>query len=163
MNVNAYSAFFSHIPIDWIIIFAFAVLVAFDAMRAGTGRACALSLSLPVTLLLISELSHAVGISSISAQFETSISKALIFGIIFVIAYFLVRRINKSYRDGGGAIIQAILTGISTASILVVIWLQVPELQSVWHFGTQVQSIFGEAYRFWWIAGSYAALAFVRS
>lgn len=30
-------------------------------------------------------------------------------------------------------------------------------------FGDQVQAVFGEAYRFWWLAASYITLAAVRS
>lgn len=163
MNLDAITGFASHVPTDWIVIIAFAILVAFDAIRSGTGRACALVLSLPITLFLISELPHAKILSGIAEQFETPTLKAVLFGIIFVVAYILVRRISPPYRNNNGASIQAIIAGIATVAVVVVVWLQVPELQSIWHFGAQVQAVFGEAYRFWWVAGAFAALAFVES
>ena len=163
MNLDAASNFFSHIPTDWIVIIAFAILIAFDAVRSGTGRACALALSLPVTLFLISEIPHAKVLSGIASQFGTPTLKAVLFGIVFVVAYILVRRMSAAYRNNNGASIQAVIAGVATAAVLVVVWLQVPELQSVWHFGAQVQAVFGEAYRFWWVMGAFAALAFVES
>lgn len=153
----------SSIPTDWIVIVSFAILIAFDAVRSGTSRACALALSLPVTLFLISELPHAKVLSGIIGQFATPTLKAVLFGIIFVVAYILVRRMNASYRNNSGASIQAVIAGIATVAVVVVVWLQVPELQSIWHFGAQVQSVFGEAYRFWWVVGAFVALAFVES
>lgn len=163
MDLSSISGFFSYIPTDWIVILAFAAIVAADSMRAGTGRACVIVLSLPLAFYLISELPHAIILSGIANQLVMPILKALIFGIVFAAVYFLVHRIVDAYRTGSGAPVQALLAGVAAASVVVVVWLQVPELQSIWNFGPQVQSVFGEAYRFWWIAGSYAALAFVRS
>lgn len=162
MDVSSISGFFSYIPIDWIVLFAITALIAFDAVRAGSGRAIALALALPASLFLIVELPHAILLSGISAQFGTPILKSALFGIVFIITYLLVRRITGTYGNGGGAMIQALLTGIATVSVVVVVWLQLPELQSVWHFGSHVQAIFGEQYRFWWIIVSYAVLAFTR-
>lgn len=133
MDLSSINSFFSHVPTDWIVIIAFAILVAFDAIRSGTGRACALTLSLPATLLLISELPHAKVLSGVAAQFGTPMLKALLFGIIFIIAYFLVRRMSVPYRNNSGASIQALIAGIATVTVVVVVWLQVPELNL---FGT---------------------------
>lgn len=153
----------SSIPIDWIVIVSFAILIAFDAIRSGAGRACALALSLPTTLFLISELPQAKVLSGITGQFATPALKAILFGIVFAASYILVRRMSSPYRNNNGASIQAIIAGVATVAIVIVVWLQVPELQSIWHFGSQVQSVFGEAYRFWWVAGAFAALAFTES
>ncbi|MDO8521925.1 MAG: hypothetical protein Q7S08_01410 [bacterium] len=156
------NVFFSHIPIDWIIIAVFAIIVAFDAMRSGSGRATSFALSLPATLFIVAELPHAKFLSGVTEQFTSSVLKALLFGIVFVVTYILVRRMSAPDATDSGQIIQAIVAGIAATAVAIVVWLQVPELQSVWHFGAQIQAIFGEAYRFWWIAGSFAALAFVR-
>src|SRR3989338_2929609 len=153
----------SAIPTDWIVIVSFAILIAFDSVRPGTARASALALSLPVTLFLISALPHAKVLSGIAGQFATPALKAVLFGIVFVVAYILVRRMSVPNRNNSGASIQALIAGVATVAVVVVVWLQVPELQSVWHFGAQVQSVFGEAYRFWWVTGAFVALAFVES
>lgn len=163
MTLDTASGFFSHIPMDWILIAAAAIFIALDALRSGSGRASALALSLPAALFLIAELPHAKILSGITAQFGTSALKSVLFGIVFAIAYVLVRKMSTSYATNSGEVLQAIIAGIAASAVLVVVWLQVSELQSVWHFGAQVQSIFGEQYRLWWVAGAYAALAYVRS
>ena len=76
--------------------------------------------------------------------------------------YILVGSIGISYGSESGRPLQAALGGIAAAAIIIVVWMGMPVLNDLWNFGTQVQSIFGEAYRFWWLIGSYAALAFVR-
>ncbi len=162
MTLNAATGFFSYIPTDWIIIFALAVFIAFDALRSGFGRATAIALSLAATLFLASSLSQARILSGVAGQFSTPVLKAVLFGIIFVFVYLLVRRITATYRAHSGEIIQSLMAGAAATAVLVTIWLAAPELQSVWHFGPQVQAVFGEQYRFWWMALSYLALAFVR-
>ena len=76
--------------------------------------------------------------------------------------FFVIHRSIFAFSNGL-APLQALITGIASAIVLVVIWLQVPGLEAVWAFGSQVQAVFGEAYRFWWLAGSYIALAVVRN
>lgn len=162
MNLDAVSGFVSHFPTDWVIILVFAVLVAGDTVRAGSARASALALSLPATLLIISTIPNAKMLSGVAGQFSSPVPKAVLFGIVFAIAYILVRRMSASYSSNTGEIIQSVLAGAAASFVAVVVWLQVPELQAIWSFGPQVQAVFGEAYRFWWIVGSYVALGFAR-
>lgn len=161
MGLNAIYNFFLNIPIDWIIIVVAVVLVALDTVRAGSGRAFAIALSLPATLFLTSQFSQARFLSGAAEQLSTPFLKAVFFGIVFVITYTLVRRIIVSHRTNSGEIIQALIIGVATTAIALVVWLVVPELQSIWTFDPQVRSVFGEQYRFWWIFGSLMALAFV--
>src|SRR3989344_5979562 len=163
MNLEAVTSLFAHFPTDWIIIVVLSIFIAFDALRSGLGRVTALALSLPATLFLAGSLSQARILSGVAGQFSTPLLKAVLFGIVFAAAYLLVRRMAPSYATGSGEVIQALLAGVAGTITLVIVWLQVPELQAVWHFGSQVQAVFGEAYRFWWIALSYLVLAFVRS
>ena len=162
MTLDATTGFFSYIPIDWIILIVFASLIAFDAIRSGPGRARALALSLPATLFLSAALEHARILAGVAEQFSSPGLKAALFGVVFVAVYLLVRRMAPSYATGSGEVIQALLAGVDGTITLVVVWLMVPELQSIWHFGPKVQAVFGEAYRFWWIAISYAIRPFVR-
>ncbi|MDO8552176.1 MAG: hypothetical protein Q7S01_01450 [bacterium] len=162
MEISSISNFFAYVPTDWIIIVALAVIASFDAIRSGMGRQVALALSLPVALLFSTSLQSAKFLSGILPQIGTPILKAAFFGVLFVVAYFLIRRMTESYGSGSGAVIQAVVAGVATTAIIVIIWLQVPELQAIWNFGPQVQAVFAEAYRFWWLLGSYVALAFVR-
>lgn len=161
MNLDAVTGFFSHVPTDWIIIAVFAIFVGFDTVRSGSGRAVALALSLPAALFLTDTLPHASILTGLTEQFSSPVLKAVLFGIVFVATYLLVRRMSASYRTGSGEVMQSLMAGTAAIAVVVVVWLQVPELQSVWSFGPQVQAVFGEAYRFWWIALSYTTLALV--
>jgi len=162
MDLSSISSLFTHWPTDWILIGAFAVFAALDAMRTGPARAAALSLSLPVALLLLQELPKAFLVGSASTQLASSLAQVGVFVALAVVMYFVVYRIIFAFSNGLGPI-QALLAGLAAAIVLVVVWLQVPALDSVWHFGDQVQAVFGTAYRFWWLIGSYIALAAVRN
>lgn len=163
MSFDSITNLFAAVPTDWIIIGAFAIFAAFDALRSGARRICTLALALPPSALLFVVLPNTVVLGSVAAQFSTPLLEAVLFLIIFAIVYILIGRIGLSWGGEAGQTIQAALAGVAAATIVAVFWLQVPALDTLWHFGPQVQLIFGEAYRFWWLMASYAALAFVRS
>ena len=162
MDFSAWGSTFSALPMDWIIIAILIALIALDTLRSGTARAAALMLSLPAALFLTGVLPKAALIGPASAQFTAPLAQVAIFVIIFGALYIVAHRTIFSYSEGA-PVIQAIITGLAATIVLVVVFLQVSALQSLWSFGPQVQAVFGEAYRFWWLLLSYAALAFVRS
>src|SRR3989344_3236855 len=162
MDLSALSSVLTHWPIDWILIGAFAAFAALDAIRSGPTRATALMLSLPAALLLIDKLHDAVFLGSLSAQLVSPLAQAGIFAVVATALYFVIHRVIFDFSNGLPPL-QALIAGIAAAVVVVVIWLQVPGLEAVWNFGEQVQAVFGEAYRFWWLAGSYIALAVVRN
>ena len=162
MDVASLSSIFTHWPTDWILIGACAAFVALDAMRSGQARAVALVLSLPASLLLIEELPKALFLGPLSVQLVSPLAQAGIFAAVTVALYFAAHRLIFKFSDNAPPI-QALVSGLAAAIVLTVIWLQVPSLDSVWHFGDQVQAVFGVAYRFWWLLGSYIALAAVRN
>lgn len=149
------------LPIDWLIIGVFAALLSFDAMRSGSARAAALAIALPLTQILLAALPSAIFAGSIASQFPEGRGQALLFAIVFALLFLAVYRIVYSFSDMGG-MLQGVIAGVSAAAIAVVIWLQVPALESVWHFGPQVHALFGEPYRFWWLVAAYFGLASFR-
>ncbi len=162
MDIQAWETLITGWPTDWIIIGALAIFVALDALRSGTARAAALMLSLPVALFVTNALPQAMFLGPLSAQITAPLAQVGIFIVIAVLLYFVAHRAIFAFSEGGG-VVQALIAGGATVVVLLIIWLQVPALQSIWNFGPSVQMIFGEAYRFWWLAISYAALGFVRS
>lgn len=162
MDIASVSSIFTHWPTDWILIGAFTAFAALDAMRTGPARAAALVLSLPASLLLVEELPEAFLAGSLSAQLASPLAQAGIFAAVAVVLYFAIHRLIFTFSNGLGPI-QALLTGLAATIVLVVVWLQVPGFDAIWHFGDQVQAVFGEAYRFWWLLGSFIALAAVRN
>ncbi len=162
MDISSLSSIFTHWPTDWILIGAFTAFAALDAMRSGPTRATALMLSLPTALFLIDKLPDAVFLGALSAQLVSPLAQAGVFVIVTVALFFVIHRVMFTFSNGLPPI-QALIAGIAATIVLVIVWLQVPGLDSVWHFGGQVQAVFSEAYRFWWLLASYFALAFVRS
>jgi len=163
MDFGAITGTFANIPMDWIILGVVALLAAFDVVRAGSRRVTTFALALPVALLAFSALGQAAVLGPITAGLSLSYAQALFFIALVFIMYILIGRIGISYGSGPGQPIQAALAGVALAAITTVVWIQVSPLDSIWHFGSQVQSLFGESYRFWWLIGSYMALAFARS
>ena len=162
MDISSLFAVLTHWPVDWILIGAFAAFSALDAMRSGPTRATSLMLSLPAALLLVANLPDALFVGTLVAQFTTPLAQAGVFAVVTVALYFVIHRVIFTFSNGLPPI-QSFIAGLAAAIVLVVIWLQVPGLESVWDFGDQVRAVFSEAYRFWWLAGSYIALAVVRN
>lgn len=161
MNWQLASNLPAHIPTDWIILVIFALIATFEAARAGSGRISAFAIALPMAVLLSEAASKATIVGNILAQLP-SIFRLAPFIVLFICSYLLVRRM-MAYGSGGGISLQSIVSGIAVTIAAVVLWMQVPELQTVWHFGGQIQNLFSESYRFWWLIGAYTALAFTNS
>ena len=153
----------AHIPLDWIFIIVFALLLSFDAMRSGSGRASVLAIAFPIAAFLSGLMPRTFIVGNAMASFSTPVLKTAIFLFTFGIAYLLIYRIVYSFGAASRGFLFSLLAGISATIVTVVMWLQVPALAGVWHFGTQVQSVFGAAYALLWIVGAYLILAFVRS
>mgnify|MGYP001600778088 FL=1 len=159
---DAVRIFFTELPTDWIVIGVFAVVAALDILRSGGRRVCALALALPAAALVFSALSSAVLLGDISRQFSSPVLQGVLFAIVFAVMYMLVSTIGISHGKALSGLLQGTIGGIAAVAIVIVIWMGTPALRDFWNFGAQVQSIFGETYRFWWLIGSYAALAFIR-
>lgn len=163
MDVQAVTQSLSSLSVDWIIVVAVALLIFFDGLRSGVGRAAAVSLAFPLTALFFGEISHATLIGSLATQFTTPALEAALFGALFLGAYVILRRIVPWYGDVSSSIVMALLAAVATTAISIVFWLDTPVLNTLWHFGPHVQGIFGAGYRFWWLAAGFVALAFARS
>ncbi len=162
MDIDAWQAIVANWPNDWIILGALAILVSLDALRSGSARAASIALSLPVTLLLVTAIPHTFFLGPLTAQFSSPAVLAITFLVILTAMYFMVHRTVFTFSDGG-AIIQSLIIGMVAVVVLVVVWLQVPALESLWHFEPQVQEVFGPAYRFWWLVAAFFGLALARS
>lgn len=160
MDIGAFLGALSGITADWALFGAIAVITGFDTFRSGTGRASAFILALPLVMLFSALLPEAAFLGSVSSM-AIPFAPAVIFGAITVCSYLLLRRMDNSYGTGG-SILASVLTGLAVAITLMVIWLEVPALSSVWNFGSEIRGIFADAYRFWWMIVSLGLLAFVR-
>ncbi len=162
MDISSLSSIVTNWPMDWIFIFAFAVITALDAMRTGPARATALVLSLPASWLVMQQLPEAFFLGGLFAQFTAPLAQLAIFAAIAVLLYIATYRLIFTFSNGIGPI-QALMMGCAASAVLLIIWLQIPGLDGLWRFGDQVQAVFGVAYRFWWLMGSYVILAAARN
>ena len=163
MNLDAVIGMFTSIPLDWIILGALVVLIALDSLRSGIGRACAISLALPAALLLFSLSQKAVILKDVDSLNSSPMIQLAVFGIIALACYLLARRMALEYIESGtGEPIQALLAGGAATVVLIVVWLQLPMTDSVWHLSDKVHAVFSESYRLVWLLGAYLGLAFAR-
>ena len=162
MNFGGAASAFSQIPIDWLIIAVFFITVTVDAVRAGSVRACAFALSLPVSFFLFQLIPQTIVLGPLTAAFQSPIEKAVIFLILEVVLFVCVHQMLFSY-DRYSSVFSAVVAGLSATVVVLVIWIQIPALQSLWHFDGQVQTIFGGSYSFLWLIASYLGLAFIGS
>lgn len=162
MELATLSDFFTSLPTDWIIIGAFALLMIVDALRVGVGRIATLAISVIVASVLSKMVPAALFIGQIAEQLSTPVLQAALFGIVLVAVFLLIRRVFIDYGEMSCPPIQALFAGVAVTALIVLVWVQIPALDAVWEFDSQVQAAFGADYRFWWLLGSLAALAFAR-
>jgi len=159
---SGYTSALSHLPTDWIIIGAFVVLVMILSLRMGTQVAASLAFAAPVAFYVFNAASGAAFLSGLVGTFSGGTGSAALFGVVFAVFFIMTYRIIGSYGMTGAYPIQAVAGAFSATIILLVFYLQIPALSALWHFGPQVQAIFSEKFRLFWLLGSYAALAFIR-
>ena len=150
------------IPVDWIIIGVFFLLVAADSLRAGSGHAIAFSLSLPISFFIFEAIPQTAFFGALGAQFTLPLEQAILFLVIEAVLFVCLNQMLFSFEHYTSLLSSAV-AGFAATIVLLIVWVQVPALQSLWHFGPQVIAIFGASYRFFWLIGSYLALAFVGS
>lgn len=162
MDLSFVTGMFTSLPTDWIILGAAAAFIALDALRSGSGRAMALVVSTPVALLLFSAFKNAAVLASLGTQLTTPLLQAVLFIVLTFAVFLLVRRMSANWISDSGAPLQALLAGLAATAVLTVTWVSIPAFDALWDFGGQVRNIFGEPYRFWWVLGALATLAFIR-
>lgn len=162
MDVHALLGPIAGVSMDWILLGGCVLGLTLDAMRGGTSRATALTLAISITLLLSTYIEKAFFFSTLGETLSTPLSQGLLILGLFVVLFIFMYRIIDSFGFDGQGAFPAFLAGLAATAVLTVFWLQTPILDSVWHFGPQIQGIFAEAYRFWWLMAAYLALAAAR-
>ncbi len=156
-------SFLTTLPMDWVLIVAFIIIVTFVALRYGSAHAASWVLALPLAGLFYHEIPNTAFLATFIEKVSTPMYQAIFFGVIFVILFFLIYRMVHSYSAPASGIIEAVACGVGSALVTLVVWVQVPALAFVWHFGPTIQTLFGTPYALFWVLASFALLAFVRS
>lgn len=153
--------YLSHIPVDWFIAFAVFALAAFDGYRSGAARASAAAIALPLAVFLANMAYSTFALGAALAALHASAYPAAIIGILFVALFLIIGRMVEP-AFGAGGIISALLGGAGGMAVVLPLLAATPALAALFHFSVALQSVFGDAYRLYWIIGGYVALAFAR-
>ena len=160
MDFQGAASALSGIPLDWIVIGAFFIIVSADALRAGSTRASALSLSFPLAFVLFQMVPQTILLGSLTNSFSNWIEQAVIFAIIEAVLFVCFHQMFFAY-DRYTSLFSAAIAGLAATVAVLVVWTEAPVLQSLWHFGPFIQAVFGSSYKFFWLIAAYFALAFV--
>src|SRR4051794_9748612 len=114
----------THLPMDWVIVGLFSMLIAIDALRSGTARAAAFALAAPLSLFVASEISYTVFIGSEMQKISSPYVQGGIFAAFFVIFFILVYLMIPKSSGSGSLPLQALLAGLASGVVLAVVWLQ---------------------------------------
>ena len=163
MKLDTVTSFFAHLPLDWVIVAVVFAVIGALSLKAGSARAAALVLSLPIALVLFLQIPSALFIGSFVTKLQAQpLWYALLFLGLAILSYAFVYRISSSYSTLGG-LIEGALSGLAGTVLILMVWQSVPALDVLWHFGPWITAAFGEAYRFWWTVASLILIAFARS
>ena len=163
MNLTAlFPTWLSSIPLGWIVIAVVFFLLTFDAMRSGPGRAAVIAMASSISMFLYNLLPHTMLLGAFIASSNRTILAAL-FGLLFVASFVLVYRMSSIFGGSSGGFLFSFIAGISATIALIVTWVQIQPLESLWNLGSQIQAVFGTSFAAFWLIGIYLALAFIRS
>ena len=162
MDVASIGSSFSVVPADWIILGALVGLGALDAYRVGSARIGAIGLSLLVTTMVFNASKKAIVLGPLMNSSKLQYTEALSFAALALLLFFLMRHVTIDYSLDGLNPISSLFASAATAAVLLVVWINTPALDSIWHFSSLLHSAFAEAYVMWWIIGALAILAYMR-
>ena len=149
-------------PMDWALLGIFAALLALESFSSGSTRTSTVSLAFPISFVIAGWLPTTFITNTVVQHVSTPLLQAGLFLVVFSGIFFVIYRMIFSFGSAGGSVVNSILHGLSATIIVIVFWIQTPGLKELWQFGPQVQLVFGEAFRAWWLAGSFAVLAYTR-
>lgn len=162
MDFSSITGSLAGLPMDWIAIGGFIATVAFDTFRAGAGRAIALSLAFPLAYLLFDMLPDTFFVGQMLTQLSPMMQGGVFILLVLVFAA-LINWMTESFDSSSVRMLPALLTGIATCVVVLVVWNHADALKTLWQFDPLIGMVFGEAYRVALLAGAFVALAIARS
>src|SRR5262249_39920484 len=151
-------AFLSDWSVDWPILGLIAALLSLESFSSGSTRTSSISIAFPIAWIIFQWLPATFLFATVLGQLATPQAQGAVFGLVFIGVYFVVHRMLFAFGSGSGDVPQALIAGIATTVIVLVFWIQTPGLKELWQFGSQVQLVFNESVRAWWLIGAFAAL-----
>ena len=163
MNLQGVIDTLSNLPIEWLLIGVFAALIALWIAAYGAREACAVALAAPLASFMTALMRETYGLQNLLQRVNLPHMDVIVFLALFIVLVLLMSRIETAYGTESGQPLPAAAAGVATTAILLVVFMHEPVLQTLYIFGPQVQAVFAEPFQLFWLLGSFAALAFVRS
>jgi hypothetical protein len=161
MNIQAVTGIFSGVPVEWLVLGLCLIILTGLTMMQGSVYTTALALALPVVSVLYGGITHTAILGTISKQFSSSVEQAVLLAILTAVIYVCMYRICATFDHSAGFFVS-LICAVAATIVLIIVWVQIPLLESFWQLGPTVQTIFGDGYRLFWLIGAYLALAFAR-
>lgn len=152
----------SQLPMDWVILALFAVIVTLITLRVGTQYAVAFALAAPFTLFIYNALPWSAFVGPYTSRLVDPSVQAAVVGAMLIAFCVLIYRMMPRNLLTGAFPIQAILSGIAAAIVLAIVLLQFPALGTFLPLSPLMHTIFGPSYNIFWIIAAYIALAVAR-
>ena len=147
------------LPMDWVILALFAVVVTIITLRFGTQYAVAFSLAAPLTIFIYNALPWTAFVGSYTTHLVNPSVQGAVAGGMFVGLGILIFRMMPRNLLTGAFPIQATLAGVGAAVVLVVMLLQFPAITTFLPLSPLIHTIFGPSYNLFWLIAAYLALA----
>lgn len=125
-------------------------------------RAASLALALPIALYIFGAIPQTYFLGDFAKQLANPYAQAGIFALLAAIIFTCIHQMILTF-DVSSSFTSSAVSGLAAVIMILVVWVQLPALEQIWHFGPQIHAIFGASYRVFWIVASYLALAFVGS
>ena len=100
-------------------------------------------------------------VSKITHQLSGSLVQLVLALATFLVLFILVYRTLSGGFLRSALPVTALVASFAATVIVVVFLNSILGQNSIWHFGPQVQAIFGATYGLYWILVSYLALALI--
>lgn len=161
MDIGAITSNFSVPSADWLILGGIFLFLTFDSIRAGVARVTAISIALPIALLVSESIDSAAFVGNFVSQSGSAVQIAVFLAIAVMLFIAMYRITDRGYDSPH--LLQSAMAGAGGAIICILVLLQLPESALPWSFGPTYMAIFGEAYRLYWFIGAYFLLATSRA
>lgn len=157
--MDAISAWFTSVPLDWFILAIFATILTVDALRGSTARAAALTVALVGAGFLFDFSADTAFIGSFVSG--TEIVQSGVFFALMVTLFVMIYRM-MGYADNTTPL-QALLAGVGATLVAVSVWMAIAPLQSIWQFSPSIELVFSESYRLLWIIAGLVLVTLSRA
>ncbi len=129
------------------------------ALYAGSSQVISIGLAALFAPVVVAFAKNAAFLSGMPLD-GTGYERAML-AVMFGILAFLFKMISSDILHMTTPL-QAIMAGLGTTCLLMLVWVSTPALVTWFQFGGTITAAFAEGFRFWWVMSILALFAFAR-